>query len=190
LSFSVNFDPSILTQLSFYFDFSLFDLADSFYLETLGGVVECESPNLMDRGFVLHIGNCLDFTRKGGSPPTAASSVSSPPYLPSYSSIVPVSEASLNPPAYSPPTALPSPSTSLAPVVVAPSTSSPSTSLVIPRSLPPTFIALTPIGRYPSNPTFFFPIGDFPFNDVTYIRSSVLPFVTVHSVLDCPRIVL
>jgi hypothetical protein len=190
LSFSVNFDPSILTQLSFYFDFSLFDLADSFYLETLGGVVEFESPNLIDRGFVLHIGNCLDFTRKGGSPPTAASSVSSPPYLPSYSSIVPVSEASLNPPAYFPPTALPSPSTSLAPVVVAPSTSSASTSLVIPRSLPPTFIALTPIGRYPSNPTFFFPIGDFPFNDVTYIRSSVLPFVTVHSVLDCPRIVL
>ena len=133
LSFSVNFDPSILTQLSFYFDFSLFDLADSFYLETLGGVVECESPNLIDRGLVSHIGNCLGLEGSFSSPPSSPTNNGLPP----YSSFLPPDETSSGPPAYSPPTSSlnPSSSTSTSLVPVEPSSST-STSLVPVEPLP------------------------------------------------------
>jgi hypothetical protein len=164
LSLSVNFDFSTLTQLSFYFDFSLFDSAESLYFETLGSVVECESPDPINRGLVFHIGNCLDFTRKRGSPPITAPSINSPPYLPfdevlpSYSSIAPASEASLNPPAYSPPATLPSTSTALVPYSPPATLPSTSTALVSAESFPRTFIGLSANGRYSSNPSFFFPI--------------------------------
>ena len=88
----ISFPHFLLPYLVIFwpFNFSLFDLADSFYFETLGGVVECESPNPTDRGFVLHIGNCLGLEGSFSSPP--------------YSSLIPFDETSLGPPAYSPPT--------------------------------------------------------------------------------------
>jgi hypothetical protein len=120
LSFSVNFDFSTLTQLSFYF-------------ETLGGVVEFESPNLIDRGFVLHIGNCLGLEGSFSSPPSSPTNNGLPP----YSSFLPPDETSSGPPAYSPPTSSlnPSSSTSTSLVPVEPSSST-STSLVPVEPLP------------------------------------------------------
>ena len=82
----------------------MFDLADSFYFETLGGVVECESPNPTDRGFVLHIGNCLGLEGSFSSPP--------------YSSLIPFDETSSGPPAYSPPTSSLNPSSSTSTALV------------------------------------------------------------------------
>ena len=92
----ISFPHFLLPYLVIFwpFNFSLFDLADSFYFETLGGVVECESPNPTDRGFVLHIGNCCGLERKRVSSSRTVPIVYGPPNLqsnetlPSYSSLL------------------------------------------------------------------------------------------------------
>ena len=106
----ISFPHFLLPYLVIFwpFNFSLFDLADSFYFETLGGVVECESPNPTDRGFVLHIGNCLGLEGSFSSPPSSPTNNGLPP----YSSLIPFDETSSGPPAYSPPTSSLNPSSS------------------------------------------------------------------------------
>ena len=94
LPYLVIFWPFNFNPIIFLFQSSLFDLADSFYFETLGGVVECESPNPTDRGFVLHIGNCCGLERKRVSSSRTVPIVYGPPNLqsnetlPSYSSLL------------------------------------------------------------------------------------------------------
>ena len=191
LSFSVNFDPSILTQLSFYFDFSLFDLADSFYLETLGGVVECESPNLIDRGFISYIGNCCGLGGKSVSSSGTVPMVYSPPNLQSNETLP--SYSSLLSPARSP---LPSP----VPVVVPSSTCTDLVPVVVPSSTCTDLVPYSPPARSPlpffltspylSNPLFIVPVGDFSFSNLPFIRCSIIPFVPFPSISECPHFVL
>ena len=167
MSFSVNFELSTLTQLSFYFNFSLFDLADSFYFETLGGVVECGSPSPTDRGFVLHIGNCLGLEGSFSSPPSSPTNNGLPP----YSSLIPFDETSSGPPAYSPPTSSLNPSSS-------------TSSALVPIKPLPIWLACPD----PSKPFFTVPVGDFTMFDSPFTRSYIRPYAPLPSVYDCPEV--